>query len=42
MADFGQLTGRQYKLMEYYGSPTAKRVMVVLASAEYSIRDIVD
>jgi len=34
MEDFGKLTGRHYKIMQYYGSPKAKRVMVVLASAE--------
>lgn len=33
MERFAQLTGRQYKLFDYYGEPDAKRVIIVMGSA---------
>ncbi len=33
MERFGKLTGRRYRLFDYYGAPDAKRVIVVMGSA---------
>ena len=39
MDRFTKLTGRQYKLYEYYGAPDARRVIVIMGSgAEASTR----
>ncbi|MCR4337580.1 MAG: pyruvate:ferredoxin (flavodoxin) oxidoreductase, partial [Candidatus Omnitrophica bacterium] len=42
MDKFAQLTGRQYKLFEYYGAPDAERVIVVMGSAAEACQDTVD
>lgn len=41
MARFGQLTGRRYRLFEYYGHPDAERVIVVMGSAVHTVRQTV-
>lgn len=41
MARFGELTGRLYRLFEYYGHPEAERVMVIMGSAAHTARQMV-
>ncbi len=41
MARFGQLTGRRYRLFEYYGHPDAERVIVIMGSAAHTVRQTV-
>jgi pyruvate-ferredoxin/flavodoxin oxidoreductase len=42
MDRFAALTGRQYRLFEYYGAPDAERVIVVMGSASETVRATVD
>jgi pyruvate-ferredoxin/flavodoxin oxidoreductase len=42
MDQFGELTGRQYQLYEYYGAPDAERVIVAMASGCEAIHETVD
>jgi len=42
MDKFAGLTGRQYKLYEYYGDPRAERVIVLMGSAAETCQDTVD
>ncbi len=42
MDRFAQLTGRQYKLYEYYGAPDARRVIVVMGSGAEAAHETVD
>ncbi len=42
MAKFAGLTGRTYKLFDYFGSPDAERVLVVMGSAADTTRETVD
>ena len=42
MDKFAKLTGRQYKLFEYYGHPEAERVVIVMASGIETVHDTVD
>ena len=42
MGRFAELTGRRYKLVEYYGHPQATRIVVVMGSAAYTVRQTVD
>jgi len=42
MDKFGSITGRKYTLYEYYGSPTAERVIVVMGSAAEAVEETVD
>lgn len=39
MEKFGALTGRNYNLFDYYGSPTAERVIVIIGSGGETIRE---
>jgi len=39
MEKFGELTGRHYKLYEYYGSPDAERVIVLMGSGVETARE---
>lgn len=39
---FARLTGRQYRLFEYYGDPHAERVMVIMGSAVEVVQETVD
>jgi pyruvate-ferredoxin/flavodoxin oxidoreductase len=38
MDRFGALTGRHYKLFDYYGDPEAERVAVIIGSGAYTLR----
>ena len=42
MDEFARLTGRQYKLFEYYGDSQAKRVIVLMGSGCEAVRETVD
>ena len=42
MDEVAKLTGRQYKLYEYMGSPTAERVVVMMGSAGETAEDVID
>ncbi|MDE1920831.1 MAG: pyruvate:ferredoxin (flavodoxin) oxidoreductase [Candidatus Omnitrophica bacterium] len=42
MDTFAQLTGRQYKLFQYYGETDAKRVVVIMGSGAETCQDTVD
>src|SRR5512133_3210529 len=42
MDEFAKLTGRKYKLFEYYGHPEAERVVVAMGSACDTIAETVD
>lgn len=42
MDQFAQLTGRQYKLFEYYGREDAERVIVIMGSGAEACQDTVD
>ncbi|MGF1757403.1 pyruvate:ferredoxin (flavodoxin) oxidoreductase [Photobacterium sagamiensis] len=42
MAQFAELTGREYKLFDYYGHPEATDVVVVMGSATSTMEQTVD
>ena len=42
MDQFAQLTGRHYKLFEYYGNPQAERVIVLMGSGCETVQETVD
>ena len=42
MDNFAQLTGRQYRPFEYYGSPEAERVLVLMGSGCETVQATVD
>jgi pyruvate-ferredoxin/flavodoxin oxidoreductase len=42
MNKFAKLTGRQYKLFDYYGAPDAKRVIVMMGSGAEAAQETVD
>ena len=42
MDKFAKLSGRQYKIYEYYGAPDADRVVVVMGSGAEPVEEIVD
>jgi pyruvate-ferredoxin/flavodoxin oxidoreductase len=42
MDEFGQLTGRHYKLYEYYGAEDADRVIVLMGSGCEAVHETVD
>jgi pyruvate:ferredoxin (flavodoxin) oxidoreductase, homodimeric len=42
MNEFAQLTGRQYKLYEYYGDPTAEKIVILMGSGCESVHETVD
>ncbi len=42
MNQFASLTGRQYKLFDYYGDPTAERVIVLMGSAADTVQQTID
>tara|TARA_R110000751_G_scaffold96192_3_gene187727 strand:- start:9128 stop:12700 length:3573 start_codon:yes stop_codon:yes gene_type:complete len=41
MDDFGHLTGRNYKLYQYYGDADAERIIVIMASGAEVVRETV-
>jgi len=42
MDKFGELTGRKYKIFEYYGAPDAERVIVVMGSGAEAVEETVE
>ncbi|NTV98073.1 MAG: pyruvate:ferredoxin (flavodoxin) oxidoreductase [Chlorobiaceae bacterium] len=42
MENFGRLTGRHYKLYQYYGAPDAERVIVLMGSGVETARETVE
>jgi pyruvate-ferredoxin/flavodoxin oxidoreductase len=42
MDKFGELTGRYYKLFEYYGDPDAERVVILMGSGCEAVHETVD
>lgn len=42
MDKFYQLTGRRYKLFEYYGAPDAERVLILMGSGAGTVKETVD
>lgn len=42
MAEISKLTGRDYKLFNYYGAPDAERVIVLMGSAAETAKEAVD
>ena len=42
MDKFAELTGRQYKLYEYYGTPDADKIIIIMASGALTVKDTVD
>ena len=42
MDEFATMTGRQYRLFDYHGHPTAKRVVVIMASGGDTVKETVD
>ena len=42
MDEIGKLTGRSYKLFDYYGAPDAEEVIVVMCSASEAVKETVD
>ena len=42
MDKFAELTGRQYRLFDYYGAPDAERVLVIMGSGADTARETVD
>ncbi len=42
MERFEQLTGRRYRLFDYFGDPEAERVIVVMGSGAETVRETVD
>jgi pyruvate-ferredoxin/flavodoxin oxidoreductase len=42
MEKFGELTGRHYKLYQYYGAPDAERVIVLMGSGVEAARETVE
>ncbi|MEI6847928.1 MAG: pyruvate:ferredoxin (flavodoxin) oxidoreductase [Chlorobiaceae bacterium] len=42
MKKFGQLTGREYKLYQYYGATDAERVIIMMGSGVESVRETVE
>ncbi len=42
MGQFAQLTGRQYRLFDYFGDPGAQRVLILMGSGVETARETVD
>ncbi|MBD2495740.1 pyruvate:ferredoxin (flavodoxin) oxidoreductase [Nostoc sp. FACHB-280] len=42
MDEFAQMTGRQYQLFEYYGDPSAERIIVIMGSGCEAVQETVD
>jgi pyruvate-ferredoxin/flavodoxin oxidoreductase len=42
MDQFAKLTGRQYKLFDYYGAPDAERILILMGSAAETAEETVD
>lgn len=42
MDKFGELTGRKYKLFEYYGAHDAEKVIIVMGSGAEAVEETVE
>jgi pyruvate-ferredoxin/flavodoxin oxidoreductase len=42
MDKFAKLTGRHYKLFDYYGAPDAEKIIILMASGIETVQDTVD
>ncbi|MDR3689131.1 MAG: pyruvate:ferredoxin (flavodoxin) oxidoreductase [Fimbriimonas sp.] len=42
MDQFASLTGRRYRLFDYYGSPTAERVIILMGSGGETVKETCD
>lgn len=42
MDDVARLTGRKYKLFDYYGKPDAEHVIILMGSGALTCYDVVD
>jgi pyruvate-ferredoxin/flavodoxin oxidoreductase len=42
MRQFAELTGRQYRLFEYFGDPQAQRVIIIMGSGADTVRETVE
>ncbi len=42
MDEIGRLTGRPYRLFDYYGAPDAERVVMAMGSVTETMREVVD
>jgi pyruvate-ferredoxin/flavodoxin oxidoreductase len=42
MDKFAELTGRQYKLYEYYGAADAEKIIIIMASGAQTVKETVD
>lgn len=42
MNTFAKLTGRQYRLFDYYGAPDAERIIVLMGSGSEAVHETVD
>ena len=42
MDKFAELTGRQYRLFEYYGAPDAERIIILMSSGCETVQETVD
>ena len=42
MDEINKITGRDYKLFNYYGAPDAEEVIVVMCSASEAVKETVD
>ena len=42
MDKIGEVTGRKYKLFDYYGAPDAEEVTVIMCSGAEALKETVD
>jgi pyruvate-ferredoxin/flavodoxin oxidoreductase len=42
MDRFAELTGRQYRLFDYYGDPDAERIIIIMGSGADTVRQTID
>jgi pyruvate-ferredoxin/flavodoxin oxidoreductase len=42
MDDFYHHTGRRYNLFDYYGHPNAERIIIIMGSAEGTVKEVID
>jgi pyruvate-ferredoxin/flavodoxin oxidoreductase len=42
MAEFAQLTGRQYSLFDYHGDPNAEKLIIIMGSGQGAVIETVD
>ncbi|MDZ3836739.1 MAG: pyruvate:ferredoxin (flavodoxin) oxidoreductase [Rhodospirillales bacterium] len=42
MVKFGELTGRHYKLFDYFGAPDAERIIIIMGSGADTVRETVE